>query len=186
MTFFAEATPSCEAVSNSKVFINLQQRAATLFRWRTDMKLPVHSVVVLLVLLLGICANGQAPTDFTGDWREQAGSRSQRHLAIKQNGQMLQVNTTVTTSKGSRHLEVTYQIGGPETVYKGLDGDEFHSSVHWNGNALLFDTVEHEDGKELPETTIWTLSEDRNRLQVKRQSTKSAGNGESLTTYVRQ
>ena len=142
-------------------------------------------MVILFALMLVVSANGQTP-DFTGHWRQQTGSKAQRQLDIEQNGQTLQVKTTVTTSKGSRHLEVTYHIGGPKTVYKGLDGDEFHSSLHWEGNALAFDTIEHEDGKELPETTVWSLSEDRNTLQVKRRSTKSAGKGESVTAYVRQ
>jgi hypothetical protein len=55
----------------------------------------------------------------------------------------------------------------PGDLYKGLDGDEFHSSAHWNGSALVFDTVEHEGGRQIPETTVWILSEDRNNLQVK-------------------
>jgi hypothetical protein len=71
-----------------------------------------------------------------------------------------------TATGSSRHLEVAWRIGGPETVYKGLDGDEFHSSVHWHGNALVFDTVEHEGGKEIPKTTVWALSKDRNSFQV--------------------
>jgi len=89
-------------------------------------------------------------------------------------------------SKGSRRLEVTYQIGGPETVYEGLDGDEFHTSVHWDGNVLVFETIEHEGGKEIPETTVWALSENGNNLQVKRRSAKSASKGESSSTHVRQ
>jgi hypothetical protein len=137
-------------------------------------------------LLAGISASGQTPPDFTGHWGQDTGSGAQRHLDIEQNGPILQVKTTVTTSKGSHRLEVTYRIGGPETVYKGLDGDEFHSSVHWDGNALVFDTVEHEGGRKIPETTVWTLSEDRNSFQAKRQSTKSAAKGESFTTWLRQ
>lgn len=78
---------------------------------------------------------------------------------------------------------MTYQIGGSEAVYKGLDGDEFHSRVHWNGPALVFDTVEHERGRRIPETTVWTLSEDRRSIQVNRHSTKFGKN--SSVTYIR-
>jgi hypothetical protein len=48
---------------------------------------------------------------------------------------------------------------------------------------LVFDTVESEGGNQIPETTVWTLSEDRKSFQVER---RSAGKGESSTTYVRQ
>ena len=67
------------------------------------------------------------------------------------------METTAANSKGTRRLVVTYEIGGPETVYKGLDGDEFYSRVHYDGSTLIFDTVQHEDGREIPETTApWT------------------------------
>jgi hypothetical protein len=138
---------------------------------------------VLLALLAGISASGQVPPDFTGHWGQNTASGVQRQLDIEQNGLTLRVKTTVTNSKGSRQLEVTWRIGGPETVYKGLDGDEFHSSVHWDGNSLVFETVESEGGNKIPETTVWTLSEDRKSFQVKR---RSEGKGESFTTYVRQ
>jgi hypothetical protein len=81
---------------------------------------------------------------------------------------------------------VKYLIGGQETSYKGLDGDEFRSSVRWNGSTLGFETVEHEDGRDIPEKTVWILLADRNTLQAARQSAKSAKTTPSLTTYVRQ
>lgn len=65
----------------------------------------------------------------------------QRRLDIEQNGKTLYVKTTVMNSKGTRRVEVKYRIGGLETVYRGLDGDGFHSSVHWIAGGLLFDTV---------------------------------------------
>jgi hypothetical protein len=129
----------------------------------------------LIALLVAISGHGQTRPDFTGHWRQTTDFGAQRQLDVEQNGNTLRVKTTVTNSKGSRHLEVRYQIGGPETTYKGLDGDEFHASVHCNGSALVFDTVEHEGGRQIPETTVWILSEDRNNLQVKRQSTRSRG-----------
>jgi len=154
--------------------------------WRLRMQLRPQIPVVLLALLAGISAGGQTSPDFTGHWGQDTGSESHRHLDIEQNGLTLQVKTTVTTSKGSRRLEVTYRNGGPVTVYKGLDGDTFRSSAHWDGSTLVFETIESEDGNEIPEKTVWTLSEDRNSFQVKRRSTKSTGKGESFATYVRE
>jgi hypothetical protein len=141
------------------------------------------SMGALLAILLAISANAQAAPDFTGRWVQQTNPGEQRQLDIAQSGKTLRVKTTVTTSKGTRRLEVSYQFGGPETVYKGLDGDEFHSRIHWDGSALIFDIVEHEGLRRIPETTIWTLSEDRNSLVQKRHSTKSGK--DSSATYVR-
>lgn len=150
------------------------------------MRLSAHTVLVWTALLSAVAANGQTPPDFTGRWLQQTDAGVQRQLDVEQNGRSLVVKTTVTNSKGNRSLEVKYQIGGPATTYTGLDGDEFRSSVHWDGSALVFDTIEHEDGREIPETTRWTLAEGRDSLLVKRQSTKSGKSRDSLTTYVRQ
>jgi hypothetical protein len=149
------------------------------------MQLLTQSLAAFVALLFATSGNAQAPPDFTGHWRIETDSGVQRQLDLEQKGNTLRVKTTVINSKGTRHLEVSYHIGGPETVYKGLDGDEFRSSVHWDATALVFDTVEHEDGRDLPETTTWTLSEDRNRLQVRRQTNKSGKTTDSLNTFVR-
>jgi hypothetical protein len=148
------------------------------------MQVQARRVGVLVALSFGIAANGQTTPDFTGRWRQQTNAGEQRVLDIEQDGNTLRVETTVTNSKGARHLTVTYQIGGPETAYKGLDGDEFHSRVHWDGSILVFDTIEHEVGRRIAETTVWTLSDNHNSIQLRKQSTKSGKN--SSVTYIRQ
>jgi hypothetical protein len=122
------------------------------------MRLLAHGLGTWSALLFGIVASGQTPPDFTGHWRLQTDSGMQRQLDVEQNGRSLVVKTTVTNSKGNRRLEVKYQIGDPAITYTGLDGDEFHSSVHWDGSALVFDIIEHEDGREISETTLWSLA----------------------------
>jgi hypothetical protein len=146
----------------------------------------VQRVACLVPLFLAIYVNAQPPTDFTGHWRLQAASGAQRQLEIEQNGEILLVRTIVTNSQGTRRLEVRYVIGGPATSYTGLDGDQFRTSVRWDGNSLAFDTVEHEDGRDISKKTVWTLPGDRNTLQVARQSAKSARATPSLSNYSRQ
>jgi hypothetical protein len=150
------------------------------------MRTLAQSVAAFILLFLAISVSAQTSTDFTGHWRQQTNSGTQRQVDIEQNGQNLVVKTMVTNSQGTRRLEVKYVIGGPETSYTGLDGDEFRSSVRWDGSTLVFDTVEHESGRDIPEKTVWTLLGDRNALQVARQSAKSARTTPSSTTYVRQ
>ncbi len=138
------------------------------------------------VLFLAISVNGQTPHDFTGHWRQQTNSKTQRQLEVEQKGQNLRVKTVVSNSEGIRNLEVNYVIGGPETTFTGLDGDEFRSSVRWDASSLVFDTIEHEGSNEIPQKAVWTLSADGNALHVDRQFTKSGKTTHSLTTYIRQ
>jgi hypothetical protein len=84
-----------------------------------------------------------------------------------------------------RNVEVQYVIGGLETTYRGLDGDEFRSSVRWDTSSLVFDTIEQEGSSEIPQKAVWTLSADGHALQVDRQFTKSGKRTHSLTTYIR-
>jgi hypothetical protein len=143
-------------------------------------------LIALVFSFAAIAALGQATPDFTGHWGEQTSSKVQRELEVQQKGQDLRVKTVVTDSSGTRNLEVRYAIGGPATIYKGLDGDEFHTSVRWDTSSLLFDTIELEDSKRIPQKVVWTLSADGNTLRVDRQITKAGKTTQSLTSYLRQ
>jgi hypothetical protein len=148
--------------------------------------MPMPALRSVLVLFFAISLSGQTPPDFTGHWRQQTNSKTQRQLEVEQKGQNLRVKTVVTSSHGTRNLEVKYVIGGPQTTYTGLDGDEFRSSARWDAGSLVFDTIEHEDSNEIPQKAVWTLSADGHELQVDRQVTKSGKTTRSLTTYIRQ
>lgn len=146
---------------------------------------PLSTIVVVLFLAL-LSVKGQVPPDFGGHWRQQTNSKTQRQLEVEQKGQNLCVKTVVTNSDGTRNLEVKYVIGGPETTYRGLDGDEFRTSVRWGASSLIFDTTEQEGSNTIPQKAIWTLSADGDALQVDRQLTKSGKTAHSSTIYVRQ
>ena len=146
----------------------------------------MRALSTIVVLLFAISVSGQTTPDFTGHWRQQSDSKTQRQLEVEQKGQNLRVKTMVTDFEGTRSLEVKYVIGGPGTTYTGLDGDEFRSSVRWNASSLVFDTIEQEGSNEIPQKAVWTLSADGNTLQVDRKFTKSGKTTHSLTTYIRQ
>lgn len=145
----------------------------------------MRGLSVFVLLFLASFVSGQSLTDFTGHWQEKTKSGMQRHLEIEQNGRNLRVKTVVTNSEGTRNLEVKYEIGGPETAYTGLDGDQFRSSVRWDGKTLVFDTTEHEAGSEIPQKTVWTLLGDGDVLQMDRAMTKAGKTSHSLTAYIR-
>jgi hypothetical protein len=146
----------------------------------------MRGVIALVTLSFAVSLGGQTRPDFTGHWRQKTNSGTQRDLDVKQNGASLSVKTAVTNSQGTRSLDVNYEIGGSETNYTGMDGDQFRSSVHWDGNTLLFDIREQENGSEIPQKTVWALSQDGNTLQVDRTMTKSGRTSHSLSTYTRQ
>jgi hypothetical protein len=142
-------------------------------------------LIAIVFWFAAIAAFGRTTPDFTGHWREQTNSKVQRELEVKQKGQNLRVKTVVTNSSGTRNLEVKYAIGGPATIYKGLDSDEFHTSVRWDTSNLIFDTIEHEGLIEIPQKAVWTLSADGNTLQVDRQITRAGKTTQSSTSYLR-
>ena len=148
--------------------------------------MTMRPLSTIVVLFLALSVSGQTPPDFTGHWRQQTNSKTQHQLEVEQKGQNLRVKTVVTNSDMIRNLEVKYVIGGQETTYTGLDGDEFRTSVRWDASSLVFDTIEREGSNEIPQKAVWTLSADGNALQVDRQFTKSGKTTHSLTTYIRQ
>jgi hypothetical protein len=142
--------------------------------------------LIFLFLSLATSVSAQTRVDFTGHWRRQADSGTQRRLDIELHGKNLRVKTVETNPEGTRDLEVRYEIGGPETTYTGIDGDQFCSAVRWDGKALVFEITEHEGRSEIPQKVVWILSDDSNTLQVDRSSAKSGQTKHSLTKYVRE
>jgi hypothetical protein len=146
----------------------------------------MRNLRLFIVLFLATSVSAQTPADFTVHWRQKTKSGTERQLEVNQNGENLRVKTVVVGSEGTKSAEVKDEIGGPETKYTRLDGDQFRSSVHRDGSDLVFETIEHEAGSDIPQKTIWTLSGDGNTLQVDRTTTKSGQTSHSLTTYTRQ
>jgi hypothetical protein len=128
---------------------------------------------------------------FTGTW-QQNNERSvppprNKSYAFKMtvdaSDTILRVHITSNNGRGDQKLDLTYEIGGKELVYTGLDGDEYHSRVRWDGSALVFNITEHERTREIPSSEIWTLADSGKSLRrVKVVGSDSAK--ESKLTYV--
>lgn len=86
-------------------------------------------------------------------------------MDVELNGSVLKVHMESKGGRGDRKLDVKYELGGPETVYTGLDGDEFHAQAKLAGDEIVFTVVEHEDGKLIPYTETWTLMDSGESLQ---------------------
>lgn len=130
------------------------------------------------------------PADFSGAWQQdvsqsvpQRKSKRARELKIQQTGRTLSVTVSTKTGQGERTLDLKYEIGGQELVYTGLDGDEFHTKVRWDGESLVFDTVERERGRQIVSKQIWTLAEGGKVLREVKQVKEAGEPAESLAIY---
>ncbi len=131
-----------------------------------------------------------ARSNLSGTWQQNNERsipplRNKTHrykMTVEASNEIVRVRVTSNNGHGERNLDLTYQIGGKELVYTGMDGDEYHSKVHWDGGSLVFTTVEHERGRLIPSEETWTLLDSGNSLQ--RVKVSSAPGQESKSVYV--
>ncbi len=123
-----------------------------------------------LFLLFAALAAGHP--DFSGTWK-LTGRDVTLHITHRD------PELTVETLSKNRHALQRYTTDGKESVSTGIDGDEFHSTVIWHDDSLVFAIEEHEDGKILKSTETWSVLENGAKLQRQRVTTK-APNGQTL------
>jgi hypothetical protein len=123
---------------------------------------------MLRVLLLagviapaGICASPNA--DFSGTWK-QSNERSTPArtgnviLHIDHRDPDMTVETTILRgSAAPRHATQHYTTDGRTSQSTGADGDDFYTSVIWNGKTLVFSVEEHENGRIIHSQETWAL-----------------------------
>jgi hypothetical protein len=130
--------------------------------------------IFLLLAIAGV-ARPQAGPDFSGLW-QQDNDRCQPKrggdvtLRIAHRGPQLTIETTILRgAQNSRHAVQKYTTDGTVSVSTGADGDEFHTSVVWNGPSLVFSIEEHEDGRILLSKETWQLVDDGAAIQRTRE-----------------
>jgi hypothetical protein len=149
-------------------------------------------LLVVLAAPAGICA--PANPNFSGTWKLD-GERStpQRKgnvtLRIEHSEPELTVETTMVRGSGApRHAVQRYTTDGKVSVSTGADGDEFHTSIAWSGQSLVFSVEEHEDGRILLSKETWTLIDNGAALQRVREGAGASkdGPGKQTLIYLRQ
>jgi hypothetical protein len=142
----------------------------------------------LLLAPAGICSSSHP--DFSGIWKQNNERCVPKRngdftLHITQQGNDLTVETTILRNSGaSRHAVQRYSTDGKTSISTGADGDEFHTSVVWNGESLIFSVEEHEDGRILLSRETWTLIENSTALQREKVSSKVAADGTRQQTLI--
>lgn len=105
---------------------------------------------------------------------------------IRQKGADLRVETTITGSRGVSSHENTYTMDGKKQVTKDSDGDALTRSVQWEGNTLVFLTMEKDRGQPLTTRELWTLSDHGKTLVKTRHPTGPPGVTDQKYVYDKQ
>ena len=153
------------------------------------------------LLLLSLTSRVFAPAaicspsepDFSGTW-EQSNERCIPKRTgtvvrrIDQRGTDLVVETSIVRGSGPPwHAVQRYRSDGVTSVSTGTDGDEFHTSVTWNGDSLMFLIEEHERGRVIHSKEKWMLSENGSALKIDRESLGTDDGPQKQTlVYLRQ
>jgi hypothetical protein len=145
----------------------------------------------LLLVPNGICSPPNP--NFSGTWKQNNERCTPTRtgnvtLHIEQRDPELIVETTVFRSFGpNRHAVQRYSTDGKTSVSTGADGDEFHTSIVWNEQSLVFSVEEHEDGHILSSKETWTLIENGNVLERCRERNGSPDQaGKQTIIYLRE
>ena len=147
---------------------------------------------LILILLLVCAAHPQVHPNFTGTWKQDnskstiwPGSTIQYSNRIDQQEQRLSVTTILGANGDLRESTYTreYMIGGEPNMRTGREGDPSTNIVRWEGDSLVFETVEKEKSATLTSREVWTLSQDGKTLTKKLHRTGGRGS-DSDQTYV--
>jgi hypothetical protein len=139
-----------------------------------------------LLLLHRPCVPAQQQPDYSGTWQQvnercvprPKNKQAFYRMVVEQSSTSLHLR--ITTNKGK--LALDYEMNGKELVYTGLDGDQFHTKVHRDGQSLVFETIEHERGHKLPAKEVWTLADQDHTLQRVKEAGESGK--QSTATYI--
>jgi len=143
--------------------------------------------IYLILFLIGAAA-AQTRPDFSGTWKQNMEKSPTKSSWLKSyvnkielQDANLKVTTTTVGDRGERTYDRTYVIG-KEEKNRDPEGDERTSIVKWEGNTLVFDSVEKEHDAVLTSKEIWTLSDDGKTLTKKIH--RSGPRGDSDQQYV--
>jgi hypothetical protein len=139
---------------------------------------------------MAITARPQSAPEFSGFWKQdndrcQPRSNANVTLRIEQRDPELTVETSMTHgSQNPRRAVQRYTTDGKVSISTGIDGDEFHTSIVFSGQSLLFSIEEHEEGRIILSKETWTLIDDGAGLQRVRE--RVDGGEKQILVYRRE
>ncbi len=144
--------------------------------------------ICLIVFLCATLVGAQTRPNFSGTWKQNMEKSTTKSSWLKsyvnkieQQDVNLKVTTTTVGDRGERTYDRTYVIG-KEDKNQDHEGDQFTTNVRWDGNTLVFDTMEKEHDATLTSKETWTLSDDGKMLT--KTIHRSGPRGDSDQKYV--
>ncbi len=143
--------------------------------------------ICLMAFLCALIVRAETKPDFSGTWKQNMDKSPTKSSRLKSYVNKIELQDTnlkvTTTTLGDRENTYTrtYTIGKEEKS-QDREGDQFATSVKWEGNTLVFETVEKERDATLTSKEVWTLSEDGKTLT--KSIHRSGPRGESTQGYV--
>src|SRR5262245_29028743 len=142
---------------------------------------------LMVLLITALFVNAESRPNFSGTWKQNM-EKSPTKTSLKSYVNKIELQdtslTVVVTMAGDRG-ENTYTRSytiGKEQKSQDREGDQFTTNVRWEGNTLVFETVEKEHDATLTSKEVWTLSDGGKTLT--KNIHRSGPKGDSDQTYV--
>jgi len=164
-----------------------------LSKTKIEAKRIIFTALLAAHLALGLAvyaAVEQIRPDFAGTWKQSNDLCQPRRtgdvtLRIEQRDPEFIVETTILRDSAlPRKAMQRYTTNGKVSISTGADGDEFHTSIVWVGQSLVFSVEEHEDGRIILSKEIWTLID--HGATLRRIRSASDGTARQTLIYTRQ
>ncbi len=147
-----------------------------------------------LALLLAAATVAQTKPNFTGAWMQdnsrstlRPGSTLKYSNRIDHQDPKLSVTTILDYgNRPATSYARTYTTDGKPAVSQDREGDQFTTTVKWEGNILVFETGEKEKSGTITTRETWSLSEDGKTLTKKRHTSGPRGNTDQTYVLVKQ
>ena len=147
--------------------------------------------IVLIMSFVVMAANpgmwAQPTVNFSGTWKQcneccQPKRTGDVTVVIEHRDPELMVAMTILRGSAiPRHSTQRYTTDGKQSISIGPNGDEFHTSVIWSGQSLVFTVEEHEKGQIIHSKETWTVIE--NGAALKRVQEGPAGGAQRGLIY---
>jgi hypothetical protein len=136
-----------------------------------------------LVLALFCSDAGATPAvDLSGTWKLDVKNSTfgilpvpvSRTISITHREPLLRLQVTEDTGKEKRSQTLEYTTDGKECVNK-VRGNDFRSTLHWEGSTLVVDTEGVYQGNKFRATDRWSLSPDQKTITIERRASNDNG-----------
>ncbi|HSS20379.1 MAG TPA: hypothetical protein VLL54_09920 [Pyrinomonadaceae bacterium] len=146
------------------------------------MQAKIRRLLCLSLIVVSISSVAIAAVELSGTWKLNIEKSSfgglsvpsGRTFNITQRGTMLKIEVTDKTPSGERTQVLECTTDGAKCV-NNVRGQEFRSTVHWEGSELVFETEGSLDGSEFRAVDQWTISEDGKTITINRHASNNIG-----------